>query len=146
MQTRQSPGPVNEPKNTILPVNLRPLSSEYRVRLLQFSHYAAARERPLLMSSVLIRLIDGRGPGFPRRREAKKFGPFFPPQNILYVRCMVSEGVRVRVYIYIHIYVYVYTHTYMTVIWCMVSKGVRVRVHIYIHIYLYVYTRIYSMV
>lgn len=55
VQTRQSPGPVNEPKNTILPVNLRPLSSEYRVRLLQFSHYAAARERPLLMSSVLIR-------------------------------------------------------------------------------------------
>ena len=49
VQTRQSPGPVNESKN------LRPLSSEYRVRLLQFSHYAAARERPLLMSSVLIR-------------------------------------------------------------------------------------------
>jgi len=48
VQTRQSPGPVNEP-------NLRPLSREYRVRLLQFSHYAAARERPLLMSRVLIR-------------------------------------------------------------------------------------------
>jgi hypothetical protein len=27
-------------------------------------------------------LIDGRGPGFPRRPAAKKIGPFFPPQNI----------------------------------------------------------------
>ena len=35
-------------------------------------------------------LIDGRGPGFPRPAEAKKFGPFFPPQNILYV--CVYEG------------------------------------------------------
>ena len=41
-------------------------------------------------------LIDGRGPGFPRPREAKIFGPFFPPQNILYV-C-------------IYIYIYTYVH------------------------------------
>ena len=29
--------------------------------------------------------MDGRGPGFPRPAEAKNFGPFFSPQNILYM-------------------------------------------------------------
>jgi len=48
-------------------------------------------------------LIDGRGPGFPRPRAAKIFGPFFSPQNILFP----LKTYYMCVYIHIHIHIYV---------------------------------------
>ena len=52
--------------------------------VLPFMAPAAPHGKPRCMISSLD-LIDGRGPGFPRPREAKKIGPCFPPQNIVYV-------------------------------------------------------------
>ena len=39
-------------------------------------------------------LIDGRGPGFPRPRAAKFFGPFFPPKTVAEMFSSVALGVR----------------------------------------------------
>jgi len=51
--------------------------------VLPFMAPAAPHGKPRCMISSLD-LIDGRGPGFPRPRAAKIFGPFFFPQNILF--------------------------------------------------------------